>query len=74
MPWQIQKLTDMHAFIQNGDLVIGVIECKPGRCWLVEIMWFGHGGDYRFESATYDAAVAFIQGVEAAQSRLMPNA
>lgn len=69
MPWHTQELSAGNLTIQtNENVVVGSIVRKNGR-WLVEILWQGPQGDYKFDGKDYVSCLAYIQGVDDAQRR-----
>lgn len=75
-PWHTHELSPGRLLIQaklgDGVVLVGSINKEAGR-WLVEIMWQGAGGDYKFDGSTYLEALAYVQGVEAAQARFLES-
>jgi hypothetical protein len=64
MAWHTEG-TGNSIVIRNGNRVVGSI-VKGDICnrWFVEILWSRPGSDIKGEFASYNMALAFVEGVE----------
>jgi hypothetical protein len=68
MMWRISGDGDSRL-IMDGNRVVGSL-VKIGDEWRVEILWWSQIGDLRFNSASYEACLAYISGACAMATRM----
>jgi hypothetical protein len=64
MKFQIEKVDETMHLIKRDENVVAGSLCRVGdHRWHVEILWSGPTGDIKYDAASLQAAVGFIDGV-----------
>lgn len=61
---QTRRIDDEVVLILRDDHLIAGSICWDGKQWHVEILWGGPSGDHKYAAPSFDAALAFVAGVE----------
>lgn len=63
MSWETDEITPDAILIVDGNVIVGSMARADG-VWVIEILWSGPSGDIKADFKSYDAALAFVRGVE----------